>query len=77
MATRALTIDDLLFVSFNDKVIAVDRLDGEVLQLAVAEVHFGLVELDEVDAEFVEEFETLGLDRGMAVAAIGVNFDAR
>jgi hypothetical protein len=31
MATRPLTTDDLLFVSFGDKVIAVDRLDGSIV----------------------------------------------
>lgn len=45
MATRALTTDDLLFVSFADKVIAVDRLDGSVVWKWKATKSNGLVAL--------------------------------
>ncbi|MEY3141951.1 MAG: hypothetical protein RLY21_444 [Planctomycetota bacterium] len=45
MATRALTTDDLLFVSFVDKVIAVDRLDGSVVWKWKAPKSTGLVAL--------------------------------
>jgi len=45
MATRALTTDDLLFVSFNGKVIAVDRLDGSIVWKWKASKSTGLVVL--------------------------------
>ena len=45
MATRALTTDDLLFVSFSDKVIAVDRLDGSIVWRWKASKSTGLVVL--------------------------------
>lgn len=45
MSTRALTTDDLLFVSFGDKVIAVDRLDGGVVWKWKASKSTGLVAL--------------------------------
>ena len=45
MATRALTTDDLLFVSFGDKVIAVDRLDGSVVWKWKASRSTGIVAL--------------------------------
>ena len=45
MATRALTTDDLLFVSFGDKVIAVDRLDGSIVWKWRASMSTGLVAL--------------------------------
>jgi len=45
MATRALTTDDLLFVSFGDKVIAVDRLDGSIVWKWKASKSTGLVAL--------------------------------
>ncbi|MFN9076503.1 MAG: PQQ-binding-like beta-propeller repeat protein [bacterium] len=43
MATRALTTDDLLFVSFVDKVIAVDRVDGSIVWKWKAPKSTGLV----------------------------------
>jgi outer membrane protein assembly factor BamB len=43
MATRALTTDDLLFVSFMDKVIAVDRVDGSIVWKWKATKSTGLV----------------------------------
>lgn len=43
MANRALTTDDLLFVSFVDKVIAVDRLDGSIVWKWKAPKSTGLV----------------------------------
>ena len=45
MATRTLTTDDLLFVSFRDKVIAVDRLDGSIVWKWKASQSAGLVAL--------------------------------
>jgi outer membrane protein assembly factor BamB len=45
MATRALTTDDLLFVSFVDKVIAVDRLDGSIVWKWKASKSTGFVSL--------------------------------
>jgi outer membrane protein assembly factor BamB len=45
MANRALTTDDLLFVSFNGKVIAVDRLDGSIVWKWKAPKSTGLVAL--------------------------------
>ena len=45
MATRPLTTDDLLFVSFGDKVIAVDRLDGSIVWKWKAKRYTGLVAL--------------------------------
>jgi outer membrane protein assembly factor BamB len=45
MATRTLTTDDLLFVSFSDKVIAVDRLDGSIVWKWKASKSPGLVAL--------------------------------
>jgi outer membrane protein assembly factor BamB len=45
MAARALTTDDLLFVSFGDQVIAVDRLDGSIVWKWKAQKSIGLVAL--------------------------------
>ena len=54
MAARALTTDDLLFVSFGDKVIAVDRLDGSVVWKWKSSKSAGLVALlPSVDRLFV------------------------
>jgi outer membrane protein assembly factor BamB len=54
MATRSLTTDDLLFVSFGDKVIAVDRVDGSVVWKWKASKSTGLVALlPSVDRLFV------------------------
>ena len=54
MAARALTTDDLLFVSFGDTVIAVDRLDGSVVWKWKSSKSAGLVALlPSVDRLFV------------------------
>ena len=54
MAARALTTDDLLFVRFGDKVIAVDRLDGSVVWKWKSSKSAGLVALlPSVDRLFV------------------------
>ena len=54
MAARALTTDDLLFVSFGDKVIADDRLDGSIVWKWKASKSTGLVALlPSVDRLFV------------------------
>ena len=54
MATRSLTTDDLLFVSFGDKVIAVDRVDGSVVWKWKASKSTGIVALlPSVDRLFV------------------------
>lgn len=45
MTNRVLTTDDLLFVSFVDKVIAVDRLDGSIVWKWKAPKSTGLVAL--------------------------------